>query len=517
MTTTELNPEVNSQLPPNAGQTVKPKHKPITPVMMLWFLGFLGIASTVFSVWGLWRITDLSVQFQNKDDRALVLAVNLKEEIASFSMLTYDFLLQQDFNRMLLKERQSNKTREDITQNLGNLAMLSTSGTAGTAIEAIRYNIMQFLVLTDKALETAVEEGNANKARNILQDEVDPALRTAQASLNNLINSRQKFGDEHFQFVRQQSVMIILLLVGLTALGMAIILTLRSTILHKFVEKIKVLETEKAQAVAAKTPSADEIAETRKRILEARSLATLALINRLNRLHQESEELKKDMEVLHRHVDNTMPQPVRMDISQKELEALATQGERIAMSLGRISHVNDQTKQFVDSIGELMQGMQGLATDGNVVALNVTIELAKLQAHSGMIVSDDKNAKISEQIRSLATTAAGITGKMAMVLSQFRYAQQDFEKQSVELQQIKMGSMNALETIKNSLHIQQQQNVQLFDDRSALLNQLPELVEKVAALEEQITQIQAMTEEEIDDLADLPMGKQFKLISGGAA
>ncbi|MBY0427644.1 MAG: MCP four helix bundle domain-containing protein, partial [Alphaproteobacteria bacterium] len=194
-----LNPEMNSEVPTNeAIEPAKVSRKPITPVMMLWFLAFLGVASTIFSVWGLWRITDLSVQFQNKDDRSLVLAVNLKEEIGSFSMLTYDFLLQQDFNRMMLKERQSNKTREDITQNLGNLTMLSTTGTAGTTIEAIRYNVMQFLVLTDKALETAVEDGNSTKARTILQDEVAPALRTAQESLNNLINSRQKFGDEHF-------------------------------------------------------------------------------------------------------------------------------------------------------------------------------------------------------------------------------------------------------------------------------------------------------------------------------
>ncbi len=510
-----LNPEMNSEVPPSEGATpAKPYRKPITPVMMLWILACLGVASTIFSVWGLWRITDLSVQFQTKDDRSLVLAVNLKEEIASFSMLTYDFLMQQDFNRMMLKERQSNKTREEITQSLGNLAMLSTSGSVGTTIEAIRYNVMQFLVLTDKALETAVEDGNSTKARSILQDEVDPALRIAQDSLNNLINSRQKFGDEHFQFVRQQSVMIILLLVGLTALGMSIIVTLRSTILHKFVEKIKTLEIEKAQFI--KNP-ADQIAETRKRILEARSLSTLALINRLNRLHQDSEDLKKDMEVLQRHVDASVLQPARVDISHKELESLQSQGDKIAMSLGRIQHVNDQTKQFVDSIGELMLGMQGLATDGNVVALNVTIELAKLQAHLGAQVPEEKNTRISEQIRNLATTAAGITGKMAMVLSQFKYAQQDFEKQSAELLQIKTGGGTALDTIRNNLHVQQQQNAQMFDERAALLKQLPELVAKIVALEEQITQIQAMTEEEIDDLGDLPVGKQFKIISGGAA
>lgn len=510
-----LNPEMNSEVP--LGETPPPPkffRKPVTPVMMLWILACLGIASTVFSIWGLWRITDLSVQFQNKDDRSLVLAVNLKEEIASFSMLTYDFLLQQDFNRMMLKERQSNKTREEITQNLGNLAMLSTSGTVGTTIEAIRYNVMQFLVLTDKALETAVEDGNATKARTILQDEVDPALRTAQESLNNLVNSRQKFGDEHFQFVRQQSVMVILLLVGLTTLGMSIIVTLRSTILHKFVGKIQTLEIEKAQFI--KNP-AEQLAETRKRILEARSLSTLALINRLNRLHQDSEDLKKDVEVLQRHVDASVPQPVRADIGHKELEALKSQDDKIAMSLGRIHHVNDQTKQFVDAIGELMLGMQGLATDGNVVALNVTIELAKLQAHLGMQVPDDKNAKISEQIRGLATAAAGITGKMAMVLSQFKYAQQDFEKQSAELMQIKTASTTAIDTIRSNLSVQQQLNTQMHDERSALLKHLPDLVGKIAALEAQITQIQAMTEEEIDDLGDLPMGKQFKIISGGAA
>ncbi|MDX1923285.1 MAG: MCP four helix bundle domain-containing protein [Alphaproteobacteria bacterium] len=515
----KLNPEMNSEVPDivQTAEAVKPKHKPITPVAMLWFLALLGVASTIFSVWGLWRITDLSVQFQSKDDRSLVLAVNLKEEIASFSMLTYDFLLQQDFNRMMLKERQSNKTREDITQNLGNLAMLSTSGTAGTVIEAIRYNITSFLAATDKALETAVEDGNATKARGILQDEVEPALKTAQNSLNDLINSRQHFGDEHFQFVRQQSIMIILLLVGLTTLGMAIIVTLRSTILHKYVQKIRKLEIETEQAASTRAPSADEVAETRKRILEARSLSTLALINRLNRLHKDSEELKKDIQVLQRHADSDIKQPPRVEINRSEVEILQHQGEKIAMSLGRIGHINDQTKHFVDSIGELMHGMQGLATDGNVVALNVTIELAKLQAHLGAPIPEEKNAKISEQIRALATTAASITGKMAMVLSQFRYAQQDFEKQSAELAQIKSGSSAALDTIKNNLHIQQQQNSQLFDERTALLSELPKLVAKVAALEEQITQIQAMTEEEIDELGDMPTGRQFKIISGGAS
>lgn len=509
-----LNPQMNSTPPELTPELEnRSKRKPITPVMMLWFLAFLGIASTIFSIWGLWRITDLSVQFQSKDDRSLVLAVNLKEEIAAFSTLTYDFLLQQDFNRMLLKEQQSNKTREGITQNLGNLALLSTTGSAGTIIEAIRYNTMQVLALTDKALETAVEDGNATKARAILQDEVAPVLRTAQDSLNELINSRQKFGDEHFQFVRQQSIMVILLLVGLTALAMAIILSLRSTVLHGIVVKLKATQASEQQA----KPTADDLAETRKKILEARSLATLALINRLNRLHQECEGLKKDIHLLERQADSTIKQPVRVDISQSEMEVLQHEGEKIAMSLGRIQHVNEQTRQFVDAIGEMMHGMQGLATDGNVVALNVTIELAKLQAHMGAQISDEKNTKISEQIRALANTAASITGKMAMVLSQFRYAQQDFEKQSTELMNIKSGSAAALERIRASLHNQQQQNGQLFDERASFLAQIPSLAEKVAALEEQITQIQAMTEEEIDDLADLPTGKQFKVISGGAA
>ncbi len=512
-----LNPEMNSEVPvAEAPKTTKPKHKPITPVAMLWFLAFLGVASTVFSVWGLWRITDLSVQFQNKDDRSLVIAVNLKEEIASFSMLTYDFLLQQDFNRMMLKERQSNKIRDDIMQNLGNLALLSTSGSAGTAIESIRYHVTEFLAKTDKALETAVEDGNATKARVILQDEVGPALVAAQNSLNDMINARQHFGDEHFQFVRQQSIMIILLLIGLTTLGMAIIVTLRSAILHKFVEKIRKLEIETVQA-QSRVAAPEEMAETRNRILEARSLSTLALINRLNRLHQDSEGLKKDIQVLQRHADTTIQQPVRTEIGHKEVEALQNQGEKIAMSLGRIGHINDQTKHFVDSIGELMVGMQGLATDGNVVALNVTIELAKLQAHLGAPIPEEKNAKISEQIRALATTAAGITGKMAMVLSQFRYAQQDFDRQSAELATIKNGSTTALETIKSNLHNQQVQNGQLYDERTAILNQLPQLAAKVAILEEQITQIQAMTEEEIDELGDMPTGRQFKIISGGVA
>ncbi|NDE89990.1 MAG: hypothetical protein EB059_02465 [Alphaproteobacteria bacterium] len=493
----------------------KGRRAAITPVTMLWFLVILGVASTGFSIWGLWRITDLSVQFQNKDERSLVLAVNLKEEIASFSRLTYDFLLQQDFNRMLLKERQSNKTRDDITQNLGNLALLSTSGSAGTVIEAIRFNVMQFLALSDKALEMAVEDGNALKARGVLQDEVDPALRTAENALNSLINSRQKFGDEHYKFVRQQSLMIVLLLVGLSAMAMAIILSLRSSVLHGVMNRAKA--PEKFEEAIIKQPVIEDSEQARKRILEARSLSTLALINRLNRLHQDSEDLKKDVQALQRHADSAIAHPARVDVAQKEVEALQTQGEKIAMSVGRIQHVNDQTKQFVDAIGELMHSMQGLATDGNVVALNVTIELAKLQAHLGVQVPDDKNAKISDQIRGLATAAAGITGKMAMVLSQFRYAQQDFEKQAGELALIQNGSASALQNIKSSLHSQQQQNAHLFDERTAMLAPLPGLMEKVAYLEEQITQIQAMTDDEIDEIVDTSTGKQFKIISGGAA
>jgi hypothetical protein len=495
-------------------QTARGKN---TPVKMLWLLAFVALVTAVFSAWGLWRITDLAMQFQNKDDRAMVVAVNLKEQIGSFSKLTYDFLLQQEFNRMLMKEKQSNQTRVDITQSLTNLDQLTTTASAVTVIESIRYNVAQFLTLTDKALETAVEDGSATKARVVLQDEVEPALRVAQESLNMLVNSRQKFNDEHFQYVRQQAIMGVLLLVGLTTLGMAIFLSLRSALVKPVASKQFVPTSTALTVPSVDVVQVDEYSDVRKKNMEARSLTTLALINRLNRLHKESEDLKKEVQTLQRHTSAAIT-PHRSDIGEKQFQDLQFQGEKIAMAVGRIQNVNDQTRHFVDAIGDLMHGMQGLATDGNVVALNVTIELAKLQAQMGGIgFPDEKNKKISDQIRVLATTAAGITGKMAMILSQFRYAQDDFARQTDELVEIKNVGADALEHIKSALHVQQQQSTQLLDERGSLTSHLPQLAQKIAMLEEQITQIQAMAEEEIDELADMPSGRQFKIISGGAA
>lgn len=489
------------------------------PIIMLWFLAILGLTSTGFAMWGVWRVVSLSEQFQSKDDHSLVLAVNLKEQIAAFSKLTYDFLLQQDFNRMLMKEKQSNSIRDNITQSLGNLALQSPTGTAGSVIETIRFNVMQFLVLTDKALETSVEEGSAQRARTILQEEVEPALKIAQDSLSTLISSRQKYSGEHFQFLRQQSVMVMFLLIGFAALGMALLLSARM----QFLQSLKPLAQAPQQTPTetAATPeevkSEEEKVKERRKVLEARSLNTLALINRLNRLHKESEDARKIMASLLRHTEENAHMQRHLANTEKDIKSLQMQGDKINTALNRIDHVQSQSKQFLDSMNDLMGNIQALATEGNVVALNVTIEMAKLHAQGGNATNSEKNTKVSDQIRALATTAAGITGRMAMILSQFRYTQEDFTRNINELMNVRSEGQEALEHIRKALHVQEETNAALVDEKAEISHSLPLLNQRLDALEEQVKQIQELANDEVDDITDTTTGRNFKIITGGAA
>lgn len=479
------------------------------PVSVLALLAFLAVATTLFAGWGLWRMTDLSAEYKTRDDHMLALAVNIKEKVASFSKLTYDFLLQQDFNRMLMKEKQSDATREEITRNLGALTLQSEGANAET-IEAIRYNVMQFLTLTDKALETAVEQGSSGTARAILQDEVEPALKKAQDSLTTLVQSRQKYGANHIQFLRQQAIIFIALLVGLTALGMAMLAMLR---IH-LAAPAKKEEVAKPEAAALPAPVVEE--KPAERVIEASSLSTLAFMNRFNRLHKESDELKKLVTSMQRILDLRAAANLQAT-PEEELKALNQQSEKISLTVGRIQNINDQSKQFIERLNELMGGMQNLATEGNIVALNVTIELAKLQSQISGGPHDEKNIKVSEQIRALATSAANITGKMAMVLSQFRYAQDDFGKHTTELLQIKNTGASALEQIRRSLQNSAHNTSALMGERMEFENYLPMINQKMGDLSQEIEQLQLFANEEMESHRSEGPERAFKVISGRVA
>jgi carbon monoxide dehydrogenase subunit G len=486
------------------------------PALMIWGLIAVGLLSCALSVSGIWRITELSTSFQQKDDEALLLAADLKEQTASFAKLTYDFLLQQDFNRQLMREKQSNGIRKNITSDLSQIAVLNTSASGGTMTESVRYNVLQFLLLTDKALETAVEEGSAVHARIILQDEAEPALKVAQEALNALIKSREKFGDEHAQFIRQQAVMVALLLFGLAMLGTALALMAR----------VHVLKMQPATGRAVAFPFKPREAEVRVkeederrtregRAIEARSLITLAVINRLNRLDKENESLKKMISLMQRLGDKEVPQ--ELPSNDASLHFLQKQGEKISQSVGRIEAISEHLKQFMESMNKLMSGIQSMATDGNVVALNVTIELAKLQAATHGAPENEKNAKISEQIRTLATTAAGITGKMAMILSQFRYAQEDFARHVQDLINLKNQGGEALEDMRQSLTQKTQSARSLYEERREWLAQIPMLEEKLENIRKQTTHIQALMLDNAPAMEGETMERSFKVISGGAA
>lgn len=490
------------------------------PVMMLWLLAVLGLASTAFSVWGVWRVTDLSTSYQARDDRALVIAVDLKEQMASFSKLTYDFLLQNDFNRMMLKEKQSDSIRAAITQNVSQLVSLASQENSST-IESIRYNILQFLVLTDKALETAVEEGTAVKARGILQDEVEPALKSAQDAISTLIGSRQKFGSQHAQFIREQSLVVMFLLIGLAALALAVVLSVRMHLLQggaKTQQALKLPDVKPAAKAAdpvAETPKAEAPKVDEKKALEAPSLVTLAQLSRIDKLHRDMDDLKLILQGMERGVQAQDKPALRSP--EADLNVLATQGDKIAMAIGRAANTKEQSKHFVDTLSELMSGMQTLATEGNMIALNVTIELAKLQAQAGGgKAQDDKSIRISDQIRGLATAAAGITGKLAMILSQYRYAHEDFQRQVVELQTLKNEGSSALDHVKQALTSAQQASQHLWDEKASFSGHVPLLAQKLVEMETQLQQIKEIAQEEIETRTSAAP-RAFKVIPGGAA
>lgn len=551
-----------------SSSNAKTPKKIAKPFLFLWFLAALGLASTCFAVWGVWRVTDQTVNFQSRDDRALILAVSLKEQIASFSKLTYDFLLQQDFNRMLMKEKQSDKIRDEVTTTVASLVALSVPETSA-GIENIRYNVLQFMVLTDKALETAAEEGAGGKARGILQDEVEPELRKAQGAINDLIAARSKINEEHFKAVRQQSLEMMLLLVGIAALALALALYVRVHILHLVKEKTRqseasgdrmaalalpvLLQTQDGLVIVPTNepatqsnpppiqlpvlqPSAPSLpvpaltAKGKGRVMAETEI--MAWKHALEKVRHDSGDMKKLLQSVHDFIEAKMHakaeagQVYNIPQIEQDMNQLMMQGEKISKAVSRVGHVHDQSKQFMESLNELMRSLQGLATEGNMVALNVTIEMAKLQAKihepsAQQAAHEEKNMRISEQIRLLATSAAGITGKMAMLLSQFRYSQEDFGKQVVELTQLKDFGATALSHIKETLQQQEQRANSLFAAQEGLTGHMPLLNQKMAELEEQLQQLEALgeggLEEDLEPRLELQGKRSFKVITGGAA
>jgi cell division protein ZapA (FtsZ GTPase activity inhibitor) len=490
------------------------------PAMVLWLLACLATASGLFAAWGLLHVTSLSAKSETRDDRATTVAINLKEELASYSKLTYDFLLQQDFSKMMTKEKESNAARTAIDQNLNELAGIDPNSSAHSAIEAIRTNVAQFLTLTDKALETAAEDGSATKARNFLQDQVEPAYKNAEEAVNQLLSSRDQFDVTRFKRMREQALMVIAALVGMTALGVVLLLSLRSHILHGVIirgEEAAIVPEDKKDPVNALSAMQSLMEEPLE--VEARSLATLAFANRLSRVRKECDDLRKLVQGLAGFVP-TQNAPVELPpnvrSNTQDMETLTRQGDKISHAVGRIQHIHDQSKQFIDKLNEMMNSVQKLATDGNVVALNVTIELAKLQAQAGG-VHEEKNKFVSEQIRGLATSAASITGKLAMVLSQFRYTQEDFARHTGELMELRSAGTDALGRVREALETTGQSATRLTERRDELTEYLPNLEQKMGELENQISQLQSIYTADIETLGDGISQRSFKVISGGIA
>lgn len=492
------------------------------PLSALVFLAILGVATSAFSGWGVWRMAELSAEFKNHEDRMLDASVTLKEKIASFSKLTYDFLLQQDFDRQLMKEKQSNETREVITQSLGVLGMTSDN-TSKDMTEAVRYNTTQFLTLTDKALEKAVEDGNATQARILLQDEVEPALKKAQDSLSTLIAARQKTAASHTEYLHERALMFIALLIGLTALGLSLIMLLQGHLKARAKAPSKALVVAQPAGQMASQPAhaeqrrADNERDEQTRILKAKSLAALAIISRFSRIHRESNDLRKMVGGMQRYLGDHESTGA-IDLPEQDIKGLTEQADRIALTVGRIQNVNNQSQQFIDKLNDLMGSLQTLATDGNMAALNVTIEMAKLQAQLDNETSSEKNAKLSDQIRALATTAANITGKMAMAISQHKYAQEDFAKQVAELMQIKNDGAASIERIRTALAKSRQNASSMQETRSEFEHTLPLLSQKVEELEHEIEQLQLFANEgDLGEVKSAEEEKSFKVISGRAA
>ncbi len=497
------------------------------PTMMLWLMTALGLASAGFAGWGLMHVTSLSARVESHDERMLSAAVDLKEQVAVYSKLTYDFLLQQDYSKMMVKEKQSNTTRQGIEQGLAQLVAVDDGNAAAHALVAnIRTNVTQFLLLSDKALEAATEDGSATKARSILQDEVEPVFKSTQDSLSRLISSRKQFDVDRFYYMRSQAFMVIAMLVGLTALGAALIMGLRRHILNSHHHQAHPKPQPEKQpdaaetALQAVTAVAREIEEEDAARIEAQSLAKLAFANRLSRVRKESDDLRKLLQGLQAFaaVQQEAQKPLmpRGPASDEDINALVRQGDRISHAVGRIQNIHEQSKQFIDKLSEMMGGMQKLATEGNVVALNVTIELAKLQAQSGE-VQEDKNRAVSEQIRTMATTAAAITGKLAMVLSQFRYTQEDFSRHAQELGEVRNMGNDALERVRGLLHTTGQSAARLTGRNEELAGYMPLLEQKMLELENQITQLQSIYAAEIEMTGEGITPRSFKVISGGAA
>jgi hypothetical protein len=482
----------------------------LKPISRVWLLAGLILVSMLLAGWGLLHITRYSAESENRDSKILSVALTLKEQVTDYSKLTYDFLLQQDFSKMMLKEKQSDAARESIEQGLAALGAMDKSPDAHRKIESIRTNAMQFLVLTDKALETATEDGSAQKARGILQNQVEPAFQSANTSLAELINSSHDFDKNRYSRMRQQALMFIALLVGFTTLAATLIIKLRQHILYGSAA-MALAETYVPQEGENAATFSDDAN------VEARSLAALAFANRLSRVRKDSDDLKKLLSGLQAFIGGAEEEPTK-PASPQDLDVLLRQGDKISHSVSRIQHIHDQARQFIDRLNDVMNGMQKLATDGNVVALNVTIELAKLQSGHSAGVDEDKNAKVSEHIRALATSAAGLTGKLAMVVSQFRYTQEDFTRHMGDLSSLQHIGADSLERVRTTLQTTGQNAATLSTQREEFAAYLPAIQHKMSELENQIAQLQAIYAAEIEAAGGEGIApRSFKVISGGAA
>jgi hypothetical protein len=482
----------------------------LKPVSRVWLLAGLILVSTLLTGWGLLHITRYSAESEQRDSQILSVALQLKEQIADYSKLTYDFLLQQEYTRMMQKEKQSDTVRATIEEGLASLGAMDKNPEAHSKIESIRTNVMQFLVLSDKALESATEDGSTQKARNVLQNQVEPAFRDANEALAHLIASGQTFDKNRYNRLRQQALMFIALLVGFTTLAATLLIRLRQHILHG-AAAMALADTYIPQPGENPATYMDDAN------VEARSLAALAFANRLSRVRKDSDDLKKLLSGLQGFIAGAEEAPVKPATPQ-DLDVLLRQGDKISHSVSRIQHIHDQARQFIERLNDVMNGMQKLATDGNVVALNVTIELAKLQSGHAAGVDEDKNAKVSEQIRALATAAASLTGKLAMVVSQFRYTQEDFTRHMGDLSSLQNIGADSLERVRTTLQSTGQSAAKLTTQREELAAYLPALQHKMSEMENQIAQLQAIYAAEIEAAgAEGIAPRAFKVISGGAA